>query len=307
MDQATPLWTWWLSWLSPFAVVFTRPGWVRFVPGVTGMGLCWEEHTLTQLLTAMGLESRWRVLEHFAEYGAWDREAVERHTLRLIEQERPARWGSYHPVALDDTKGQRTSKTVWGTCTFHESSARSPNRAETVRAPHWVVMGDLLPGHPWTYLPHAARWYCRRTPLPARETFRTKTMLAVDLLRQADAASAVPVWAVCDGAYAVHTVVPPCLEPAEGRRRLEIVPRWRVDARLYRPVGAPPRAQGRPPKWGPRRASPQHHLYWPVGWQRSRAWGYGRMRPFRYKQLRCRWAVSGPQIPVHAWVVPMTG
>ncbi len=92
MAPATQLWTWWLSLLSPFVPVFTRPGWVRFVPWITGMGVCWEEHTMTQILTTLGLESRWRVLEHFAEYGSWDREAVERHTLRLIEQEQPARW-----------------------------------------------------------------------------------------------------------------------------------------------------------------------------------------------------------------------
>ena len=31
------------------------------------------------------------------------------------------------------------------------------------------------------------------------------------------------------------------------------------------------------------------------------------MRSFRYKQLRCRWAVSGPQSPVHALVIHMAG
>ena len=165
MDRATQLWTWWLSLLSAFAPVFTRPGWIRFVQWVTGMVLCWEEQTMTQWLTALGLESHWRVLEHFAEYGAWDREAVERYTLRLLEQVHPARWGRYHPVALDDTKGHRTSKKVWGTCTFHESSARSPNRAETVRAHNWVVMGDLVPGRPWIYLPHGARLYYRQSQL----------------------------------------------------------------------------------------------------------------------------------------------
>jgi DDE superfamily endonuclease len=307
MDQATQLWTWWLSLLSPFAAVFTRPGWVRFVQWVTGMVLCWEEHTLTQLLTALGLESRWRVLEHFAEYGAWDREAVERHTLRLLEQERPARWGRYHPVALDDTKGHRTSKKVWGTCSFHEASARSPNRAETVRAHNWVVMGDLKPGRPWTYLPHAARLYCRQSQLPPGETFRTKTALAVELWRQADAESPAPILAVFDGAYAVETVVRPCLEPEPSRRRIELVTRLRTNARLYHPVMARTPAKGRPPKWGPRLAAPQHHLYWPVGWQRSRAWVYGRIRTFRYKQLRCRWAVSGPDRPVHVFVVEMAG
>jgi hypothetical protein len=307
MDQATQLWGWWLSLLSAFAPAFTRPGWVRFVQWVTGMVLGWEEHTLTQLLTAIGLESRWRVLEHFAEYGAWDREAVERQTLRLIGQEKPGQWGRYHPVAIDDTKGHRTSKQVWGTCTFHEASARSPNRAETVRAHNWVVMGNLAPGHPWIYLPHAARLYCRQHQLPPGETFRTKTALAAALLRQADAASASPILAVFDGAYAVDTVVRPCLESGPGQRRIAIVTRLRADARLYHPVRSRPRAKGRPPKWGPRIAAPQHHVYWPVAWQPSRAWVYGRRRRFRYKQLRCRWAVSGPSIPVHIFVVEMAG
>jgi hypothetical protein len=31
MEPATQLWEWWLSLLSGFAAIFTRPGWVRFV------------------------------------------------------------------------------------------------------------------------------------------------------------------------------------------------------------------------------------------------------------------------------------
>jgi hypothetical protein len=129
------------------------------------------------------------VLAHFAEYGAWDREAVERHTLRPIEQAQPARWGQYHPVAVDDTELHRTSKQVWGTCTFHESSARSPNRAETARAYHWVEMGDLLPAGRGPTCPMARgctvgkancpwgrpsaprrlwRWSCCGRPMPSR-------------------------------------------------------------------------------------------------------------------------------------------
>jgi hypothetical protein len=44
-----------------------------------------------------------------------------------------------------------------------------------------------------------------------------------------------------------------------------------------------------------------------VGWQASQAWIYGRPRRFQYKQLRCRWAVSWPQSPVHVLVVQMAG
>jgi hypothetical protein len=67
MNEATDLWERWQALLVPFATVFTRPGWVRFVPWVTGMVLGWEEHTITPILTALGLEARWRVLEHVAE------------------------------------------------------------------------------------------------------------------------------------------------------------------------------------------------------------------------------------------------
>jgi hypothetical protein len=59
--------------------------------------------------------------------------------------------------AGDDTKVQRNSPGVWGTCTFHDYSARCPNRASTVRAHNWVVVGALLPGddQPALFLPVA--------------------------------------------------------------------------------------------------------------------------------------------------------
>jgi len=105
----------------------------------------------------------------------------------------------------------------------------------------------------------------------------------------------------------VDTVIRPCLEPAGDQRRIEIVTRLRVDARLYHPVVVKTRPKGRRPVWGPRIPTPQHHVYWPVSWQQSRAWVYGRRRAFRSQQLRCRWAVSGPQLPVQVFIVEMAG
>ncbi len=93
MDDAKALWKRWQGLLRRFSLRFTQPGWVRFTQWVTGTVLCWEEHTITQILTAMNLESRWRVLEHFAEYGAFDCEAVERCTIGLIEEQHPAHSG----------------------------------------------------------------------------------------------------------------------------------------------------------------------------------------------------------------------
>src|SRR5437588_826936 len=82
---------------------------------------------------------------------------------------------------------------VWGTCTFHEYTARCPNRAGTVRAHNWVVLGALLhcPDQPAWFLPLAGRLYFRKSQLPyqqghdgPRAPFRTKCELAVALLRE---------------------------------------------------------------------------------------------------------------------------
>jgi hypothetical protein len=105
-----------------------------------------------------------------------------------------------------------------------------------------VVAGDLVPGTPWACLPHTSRLYFRETQLPAGETFATKTALAAAMVRQADIDSPAPILAVFDGAYANKSVIGPCLDPRNGRR-IDVVTRFRFDARLYRPLEPP---SGRP-------------------------------------------------------------
>jgi hypothetical protein len=297
----------WRELLTPFTFAFTRPGFVRFAQWVTGTVLAWEEHTITQILTSLGLEDRWRVLEHFAEYGAFRQEGVEEQTRRLIETELTPRFANYHVVAFDDTKCHRTSKAVWGVCTFHEPAGRSPNRASTVRAHNWVVAGDLVPGEPWTYLPHTARLYFRRAQLPPGETFTKKTELAVAMLRQADSDSPVPTLAVFDGAYANRTVIRACLDATKGRR-IDVVTRLRRDARLYKPLpGTSVHTPGRPRKWGERLPAPQDHRRWGVRWQSGSAYLYGRERTFRFKERSCRWSVAGAAEPVRVFVFEVEG
>ncbi len=299
MDDGRALWSMWQSLVKEFQPQITRGGWIRFVDWTTGMILCDEEHTITQILTSMGMESRWRALEAFVEHGAWDRDAVERQLMRTIEGLQPAAVAGYRVVAIDDTKEHRTNPDVWGTCTFHESSARSPNRAETVRAHNWVVMGDLAAGKPWTYLPCASRLYFRKSQLPVGEEFKTKTAHAADMLREVNAESENPVLAAFDGAYAVETVIEPCLNPAEGARRIDFVTRLRLDARLYHELAEEPKnpGGGRPRKWG----------RWDAAWQNGRAYIHGRTRSFRYERIRCHWSVAGPKHPVFAYVFQVDG
>lgn len=262
---------------------------------------------MPQLVTARGRDSRGRVREHFAEYGAWDLAAVERHTLRWLAQVRPARWGRYPPVAVDDTQLPRTRQRVWGPGPVHEASARRPHRAETVRAHHGGVRGDVPPRRPWPSRPPGARLSGRQRRWPTGEPVRPQTTLAADLRRQADAGSAAPLLAVVDGADAVETVIRPCLAPQEDQRRLARGTRVRAEARRYPPLSVRARPTGRRPGWGARMAAPHHHGSWPGSGPRRRAWGDGRRWTFRDQQRRGRGAVSGPPIPVQVFVLELAG
>src|SRR5438067_7884049 len=187
--QATQLWDHWQDLLAPCADAFTYPGFQRFTEWLTGLALNVEEHTITQSLVALDRPGDWKALESFAEHGAWDEPTVERKTAQLLEDAPGRIWQGFHVWAGDDTKVHRSSKDVWGTCTFHEYTARCPNRASTVRAHNWVVVGALLPrpAQPAWFLPHTGRLYFRKAQLPAGETFHTKCDLVVDQLRRVSA------------------------------------------------------------------------------------------------------------------------
>jgi hypothetical protein len=131
ISEAILFWAWWQALKSAFASVFTRPGWVRGVQWIVGMVVRWEEHTLTQILKALGLESRWRVLERFAESGAWDRAAVDRQTWRLFEEdavkatERAPRLST---GLIDDVSGRGVRALKIGALLRVSSGGPGPNR-----------------------------------------------------------------------------------------------------------------------------------------------------------------------------------
>jgi hypothetical protein len=316
--NATRLWMLWQAILAPYADCFTRPGFHRFVEWLTGLALNVEEHTITQSLYALERTDDWKALEAFAEYGAWDRDAVERVTTQLV-QEAPGRlWHGYHVWAGDDTKVHRTSKHVWGTNTFHEYTARCPNRATTVRAHNGVVVGALLhnPEQPAWFVPVAGRLYFRRSQLPTPGsngappvTFQTKCELMVALGRQL--AQTVPGkhLLVLDGGYALQNVLRPLAEPSGGWPRVDVLTRLRHDARLYdRPADERrPGQRGRQPRWGRRLPPPRQGGRWSGPWRQQRVFVYGRMRLIRWKERCALWHVTGADRVVKVVVAQVEG
>jgi hypothetical protein len=312
--QATLLWSLWQALLAPFALAFTPGGFRRFVVWITGLALNVEEHTITQSLIALDLHERWKEQENFAEIGHWNQELVEAALADLLEQVPGRLWHGYRVHAIDDSKVHRSSKNVWGTCTFHEYTARCPNRAQTVRAHNWVVLGDLLhnPDAPAWFLPLGGRLYFRKSQLPTApepEPFRTKNELAVELLQQQAEFQAGKHLAVFDGAFAVGNVVKPLIHPESGKQRIDFVTRLRRDARLCAlpPGKRRPGQRGPTPKWGKPLAPPSQGGRWPGQWQESEAFLYGRVRHVRWKEVVCLWRVLGHEVQVKAVVAEVEG
>ncbi len=318
MRQATLAWTTWQALLRPFAWAFTRPGYRRFAEWITALALNVEEHTITQSVTAIERAADWKALETFAEYGAWRAGYVTGTLTRMVEKAPGRAWHGYYISAVDDTKVHRDSPNVWGTCTFHEYTARCPNRAATVRAHNWVCLGAVLrnDGRPAWYLPISGRLYFRKSQLPARsadpgraEPFRTKCELAVELLREQARLSKGPHLGVFDGGYALKSVVRPLVVPEGGSARIEFLTRLRHDARLHRlpPTVRPKGKRGPMPKWGRKLSPPRRGGRWPGPWHKGEAFIYGRKREVRYKEVICLWRVLGHDVTVKAVTAEVEG
>jgi len=315
--KATWLWPMWQAIVLSMAWGFTRRGKQRFVQWVTGLALNAEEHTITQSLIALGRVQDWKALESFAEYGSWDLRCLQwGATHRLCRLPNRA-WHGYCVWAGDDTKVHRSSKDVWGTCTFHEYSARCPNRAQTVRAHNWVVLGALLPNpeQPAYFLPTAGRLYFRKTQLPPAEkgppvVFRTKCELLVEMAREHQRACRGKTLGVFDGGFALRSVVRPLVKPDDpGQGRIDFLTRLRQDARLHKlpPPGRHKGQRGATPKWGKRLPPPRQGGRWPGAWETATAYVYGRIRQVSYKEALCLWRVLGHDVVVKAVVARVEG
>ena len=176
MVYARLFWSIWQELFLAFTWAFTRPGHRRSVEWITALAMTVEQHTITGSVTALDRPADWKALEHFAEAGAWPTDPISRILTRLVEGAPGRIWHGYHVSVVDDTKVHRNSKEVWGTCTFHEYTARCPNRASTVRAHNWVVCGALLQnsGRPAWFLPLSGRLYFRKAHPAAGACHQTR-------------------------------------------------------------------------------------------------------------------------------------
>lgn len=296
----------WTSMLAEFAPCFTGPGHRHFAALVSGTLLCERRPLVTEIVTALGIQDQWRAVEAFVEQGSWPLEEVERKLADLAAGS--GRWRGRQLWAVDDLKVLKSGKKIWGACSFHEYTSRSSNRPETVWAHNWVVCGALRLGPAKAFLPTSARLYMRRGQMGPGESFRAKTELAVELVRDCARGLEGRHLAVFDGAYAVSTTVQPLIDPPDGQPRIEFLTRLRFDSRLYEPPPARrPGQRGRPRRWGRRLAAPGDADRWPGQWRRAKAFVYAQERAIRYKVVLCQWHPAGDAARVHAFAFRIEG
>lgn len=175
------------------------------------------------------------------------------------------------------------------------------------------MLGVLLhhADRPAWFLPLSGRLYFRKSQLPARrgaagpkEAFRTKCELAVELVREQARIIGGAHLAAFDGGFALASVVRPLVAPEGEWPRIEFLTRLRHDARLYAPL---PERHRPNRKWGKRLPPPRQGGRWTRRWQRGHAFLYGRRREVLWKEVVCRWRVSGHDVPVKAVVARVEG
>ena len=317
MTDAKLLWSIWQALLAPFACAFSRRGHRHFVEWITALAINVEEHTITQSVLTLERPADWKAMESFAEYGGWRTDQVTWSLILLIEAAPGRTWYGYHVSAVDDTKVHRGSPEVWGTCTFHEYTARCPNRATTVRAqlgrargraaqprPTRVVPADLGPA----LFPQVAV----ADPAPGARLHRAVSHQVPTGCRADSGAS--PHGRRTSPEHLRRRLCSGECGPAAGGPRAGLAPDRIPHAVAPRrpdlsPAtgGAPEGKRGPMPKWGKPLPPPRQGGRWAGPWHVGSAFIYGRTRKVRWKEVVCLWRVLGHDVQVKAVVAQVEG
>src|SRR3954463_15898457 len=244
-------------WFSRLAAVLDRRSAPRLALLFLGAVLARGRRTVTSWIRAAGLSDQFRPC--YTAVAAAGKKAETVAARLVLGVVKPLVGGADRlTLAIDDTPTPRYGRHVQG-AGVHHNPTPGPAGSPYVYGHVFVVLG-LLAAHPaWgvVALPLLARLYVRAKDLPCiepthRPEFRTKLVLAVELLRWAKLWLGLlgkPLWLVADGAYAKAAF----LKPAQSLG-MTVVSRLRKDSALYTVPGPrPPGRRGRPRTYGEHR------------------------------------------------------
>lgn len=292
-----------LALLTPFARVFSRPGFENFQALVVGWILCPGRHTISRVIQASAAW-RQRSKHHTAFYrffsrAGWSVDSLGQILLHLLLPFA----GPEVVVLVDDTLCHRSGPHLFGAAMHHDALRSTYMRGgaggRTVSfafGHNWVVLAIAVTP-PWNperrfAIPVLFRLYRSKKRTP-RAQYRKRTELAAELLHLVlDALpDDRPVHVVGDAEYACQTLVR-SLPP-----HVHFTGPMTMDAALYAKP-KPYRAVGRPPVKGKRLASPEK-----LARSRSTPWRtitasiYGRKVSIQVKTCDALWyTVAGTRL-----------
>jgi hypothetical protein len=275
-----------LDVLSTFRVVFTRPGFDKFLVIAAGWILTQGPmHCVTEALVATDVARRrhWEAYHRFFSRGTWD---PDRLGFWLLQRLRRFVSEGVLRVAIDDTLCPHKGPEVFGLGT-HVDAVRSTRKHKVFAFGHcWVVLAVLVrvPFSERTWaLPLLFRLY--RNKAEASEAYAKKTELARQMLEVLLDWTAAEGWTIVvtlDQGYANSTVL------QARSSRVVVVGAMRPDAALTA-LPAPTDGQ-RPRKRGPRLPSPEQHAQDPTQpWEHETACLYGEMEKVAFKTRVAQW------------------
>lgn len=291
------------AWINRLAPLLDRRNAWRLRPILSGLLFATGRRTVSSWLRAGGLSQHYQDYYAFLASLGHHVESLAAVLLRIaLEVILPK---GRLLFALDDTPSKRYGPKVEG-AGIHHNPTPGPAGAKFVYGHVWVTLAWLVRHPRWHTigLPLLARLYVRqkdlvaqRLPLRRQVTFRTKLVLAAELL--AWAASWLKIlgrtlWIVADGAYAKRRFL-----RAAAAASVVVVSRLRKDAALFDvPVVPQRRGRGRPRIYGPNKISLAKRAGQRRGWQQGTFLLYGQEVVVHYKTFLATYPPAGGLIRV---------
>ena len=290
------------QWFVRLASALDRRSTPRLAYLFVGAVLAGGRRTVTTWIRAARLSERFRSC--YIAVAAAGKRAERVATRLLLEVVAPLTTGAGHlTLALDDTPTRRYGPHVQA-AGVHHNPTPGPAGSPHLYGHVFVVLALLVEHQSWGViaLPLLSRLYVRRKDLPAidlkhRPEFRTKLMMAVELLRWAKLWLGLlrrPIWLVADGAYAKRVVLKAAKELG-----VTVVSRLRKDAALRTLPGPKPAGRRGPaPTYGRKAIDLAKRAGQKRGWSRGRFELYDGSAVKRYKTFLATWRPAGGVIRV---------
>jgi hypothetical protein len=284
-----------LALLQRFEPHFTAPTFRSFLVLACGWVMALGRHTVTTAVRAANA-TRWKHIRSFHRFfslSKWQHDplglTLVRMIVALIPRDQPL------VVAVDDTLGRHTGKTIAAASMHRDPLVSSAVRPAFHWGHLWVVLGITVRLFDKTWcLPVLFRLYrSKKVCKKHKRAYRTLAQLGAELIAQLAAASLHHhIIVVGDAGFSNHSVV-------KGRPgNVTFIGRSRMDAAIY--AAAPPRTgrRGRPRVRGARLPAPQRQASAKAApWQSTEVTVYGRTATVQTLIIDALWyRVAGSEL-----------